>query len=51
MNLLRPLGGSDYDFLSKKYLVSINVEFANRLAEELGIRLDEYINLEFFNCV
>jgi hypothetical protein len=47
MNLIKPIG-ADYDFSSKKYLASINLDFANQLAEELGIRLDEYINLDYF---
>jgi hypothetical protein len=48
MNLFRPIGNNDYNFQSRKYVVSINIEFANQLAEELGIRLDEYINLDYF---
>ncbi len=47
MNLIRSIS-SDYDYLSRKYLVSISIDFAKLLGEELNMKLDEYMNLESF---
>ncbi len=47
MNLIRSIS-SDYDYLSRKYLVCISIDFAKQLATELDMRLDEFMNLDYF---
>jgi hypothetical protein len=47
MNLIRAIS-ADYNYLSRKFLVSISLDFAKELGEELKLRLDEFINMDNF---
>jgi hypothetical protein len=52
MNLLRfkktKLANMANSFLHKKLLININIEFANDLASQFHIKLEEYLNLEHY---
>ena len=46
LDLLKSIRNVDAKTLDQKYMTAINLEFANNIAEDYNIRLDDFIRYE-----
>jgi hypothetical protein len=48
LDLIRNINFNEMNFLSKKYLANIGIDFAKKIADDFGIKLEDFINLDHF---
>jgi hypothetical protein len=46
LNLIRPLRSADMNYMNRKFLAGIGIDFAQKIADDFGLHLEDFIKYE-----
>ena len=46
LNLIRPLRSADMNYMNRKHLSGIGIDFAQKIADDFNIHLEDFIKYE-----